>query len=67
MIRVYFKVLRRLRERHLTSKISVEEVFFELSKIERITEDRTGREYYTSIPKRARYMLSLFSDLMPMG
>jgi transposase len=66
-MRVYFKLLRRLKERHLTSKISVEEVLFELSKIERITEDRTGREYYASIPKRARYMLSLFSDLIPMG
>ena len=66
-LRVYFKILKRLRELHLTSKISVEEVLFELSKIERITEDKTGREYYASIPKRARQMLSLFSDLIPMG
>jgi hypothetical protein len=34
-IRVYFKILKRLRERHLTFRISVEEVLFELSKIER--------------------------------
>jgi transposase len=66
-MRVYFKILRRLRERRLTSQVSVEEVLFELSKIERIVEDKTGREYYASIPKRARYMLSLFSDLIPMG
>ncbi len=65
-MRVYFKVLRRLRERKLTSKISVEEVLFELSKVERIVE-RNGREYYATIPKRARNILSLFSDMIPMG
>jgi transposase len=66
-LRVYFKVLRRLRELKLTNKISVEEVFFELSKIERIVEPKTGREYYSSIKKRSRFMLSLFSDQIPMG
>lgn len=65
-MRVYFKILRRLRERKLTNKISVEEVVFELSKVERIVE-RNGREYYATIPKRARNILSLFSDAMPMG
>ena len=65
-MRVYFKILRRLRERKLTSKISVEEVVFELSKVERIVE-RNGREYYASIPRRARNILSLFSDSIPMG
>ncbi len=65
-MRVYFKILKRLRERKLTNKISVEEVLFELSKVERIVE-RNGREYYASIPKKARTMLSLFSDTICMG
>lgn len=66
-MRVYFKVLKRLRELKLTNKISVEEVFFELSKIERIVEPKTGREYYARINKKSRYVLSLFSDQIPMG
>ena len=65
-MRVYFKILKRLRERKLTSRVSVEEVLFELSKVERIVE-KNGREYYASIPKKARNMLSLFSDMMRMG
>jgi transposase len=65
-MRVYFKVLKRLRERKLTNKVSVEEVLFELSKVERIVE-RNGREYYASIPKRARTIASLFSDSVRMG
>ena len=66
-MRIYFKILKRLRERKLTSRVSVEEVLFELSKVERIVEQRTRREYYASIPKKARGMLSLFSDVVPMG
>ncbi|MDG6990984.1 MAG: transposase, partial [Nitrososphaerota archaeon] len=65
-MRVHFKILKRLRERKLTGKVSVEEVLFELSKIERIVE-KNGREYYASIPKKARNILSLFSDMLPMG
>ena len=65
-MRVYFKILKRRRERKLTSRVSVEEVLFELSKVERIVE-KNGREYYASIPKKARNMLSLFSDMMRMG
>ncbi len=65
-MRVYFKILKRLREKKLTNKVSVEEVIFELSKVERIIE-RNGREYYASIPKKARRILSLFSDMICMG
>ncbi len=65
-MRVHFKILKRLRERKLIGKVSVEEVLFELSKIERIVE-KNGREYYASIPKKARNILSLFSDMLPMG
>ncbi len=65
-MRIYFRVLRRLREKKLTHKISVEEVFFELSKVTTIIE-KNGREYFAKIPKRARKILSLFPEAQPMG
>jgi transposase len=66
-LRVYFKILQRLRERGLSSSVSVEEVLFELSKVERVVEAKTGREYYGSIHKRSREMLELFTKHIPMG
>ena len=65
-MRIYFKILKRLREKELTNKISVDEVLFELSKIEKIVE-KSGREYFAKIPKRARRMSSLFPEALPMG
>ncbi|MGC8585244.1 MAG: hypothetical protein ACP5L4_03870 [Thermoplasmata archaeon] len=50
---IYFKTLKRLKERKVSDKISVEEVYYELSKVEKII-DRTGREYFAAIPKRAK-------------
>jgi len=65
-MRIYFKILRSLREKGLTNKISVEEVLFELSKVTKIVE-KNGREYFAKIPKRARQMCSLFPEVLPMG
>ena len=65
-LRIYFKVLRRLREKKLTHKISVEEVFLELSKVFMLIETG-GKEYYSRIPKRARKMIELFPEMQPMG
>lgn len=65
-MRIYFKILKRLREMGLTNKISVEEVLFELSKVTKIVE-KSGREYFAKIPKRARRMCSLFPEVLPMG
>ena len=65
-MRIYFRVLRRLREKNLTQKISVKEVFFELSKVQMISE-KGGREYFAKIPKQARRILSLFPEAKPMG
>lgn len=67
VLRVYFKILRRLREVGLSGRVLVEEVLFELSKIERVVEAKTGREYYGSIHKRSRGMLELFTKEIPMG
>jgi len=65
-LRIYFGVLKRLREMKVNQKISVDEVFFELSKIQKIVE-KGGRNYFAKAPKRAEYMHALFADLMPMG
>ncbi len=64
-LRIYFNVLKRLGERNLTNKISVEEVFFELSKVQKIVEP--GREYFAKIPNRARKILGVFPEALPMG
>jgi len=55
-------VLRRLREKELTNKVSVEEVFSELSKVQKIVEP--GREYFAKIPKRARRIMKVFPELL---
>ena len=65
-LRIYFSVLRKLRILNLNQIISVEEVFFELSKIE-IIHDARGTKSFAQIPKRAAKMLSLFTDHIPMG
>jgi transposase len=65
-MRVFFKVLKRLREKKLTHKISVKEVFFELSKVQMISE-QTGKEYFAKFPKQSRKILDLYPEALPMG
>jgi len=65
-MRVYFSILKKLREKGLTQKISVDEVLFELSKVMLIRE-KNGREYLAKIPKRAQRMISLFPEALHMG
>ena len=62
-MRLYFKVLRRLRERGLVGKVSVREVLFALSKMRMIVE-ASGREYLCALPKRTEQILEVFSDLI---
>jgi len=65
-LRVYFAVLTRLREADKTGDISVEEVFWELSKVERVVEPN-GTERYAEIPKAARDVIDLFPEALPRG
>lgn len=65
-LRIYFGVLKRLRSAGLNQKISVNEVFFELSKVMKIVE-KDGREYFAKIPKKSEKILALFSDMIYMG
>ena len=45
----------------------MEEVLFELSKVEMMIVEKSGREYLAKMPKQARKMLSLFPEALPMG
>ncbi len=65
-MRLYFKILKRLRERGLVGKISVREVLYALSKMRMIVE-ANGREYLCALPKKTEQILDVFSDLMPMA
>lgn len=65
-LRVYFGVLRRLRETDKSTEVSVNEVFYKLSKVERVIGPG-GKESYAQIPKNAREIVDLFPEALPMG
>lgn len=65
-LRVYFHILKRLREKELTEKISVKEVLYELSKIRKIIGP-SGKETFAKTPKKARKIAQLFPKAEPMG
>jgi transposase len=65
-MRLYFKILRRLREKDLVGKISVREVLYALSKMRMIVE-ASGREYLCALPKGTEQILEVFSDYVPMA
>jgi len=62
-LRLYFKILCRLRERGLVGVVSVGEVLFVLSKMQMIVE-ASGREYLCALPKKTGAIYELFSDLL---
>lgn len=64
-LRVYFGVLERLREEDLTSEVSVEEVFFELSKVERI-KGPGETDVFAKIPSSAQEIVDVFPEALPM-
>ena len=66
-LRVYFQILKRLREKDLTGKISVQEVFYELSKIQLIVEEDRDEEYFAKVPKQTREIGAHFPECLPMG
>jgi len=62
-MRLYFKILRRLREHGLVGKVSVREVLFELSKM-RLVVEASGKEYLCALPKKTEEILEVFSDFI---
>lgn len=65
-LRVYFAVLTHLRKHDLNQKVSVEEVFWELRKVERIKKPG-GKEVFAQVPKRAREIVDVFPEALPMA
>ena len=62
-MRLYFKILKRLRERALVGKVSVKEVLYALSKMRMIVE-ASGNEYLCALPKKTEQILEIFSDIV---
>jgi transposase len=62
-MRLYFKILCRLREQGLVGRVSVREVLFVLSKIRMIVEVG-GLEYLCALPKKTEEILEVFKDLV---
>jgi len=46
--------------------MSVSEIIFELSKMERMV-DKSGTEYFAAVPKKVGKIADLFGDMIPMG
>ena len=64
--RIRFSILKVLMDHDLLGKMSVNEVIFELSKIERIVE-KSVAEYFAAVPKKVEKIVDLFKDMIPMG
>ncbi|MDR0372265.1 MAG: transposase [Nitrososphaerota archaeon] len=63
-MRLYFKILQRLREHKLVGVVSVREVLLLLSKMRMIVE-KSGHEYLCALPKKTEEILEVFKDLLP--
>ena len=55
-----------LKDHNLLKKMSVNEIIFELSKMERIVE-KSSEEYFAAVPKKVEKIVDLFGDMIPMG
>ena len=65
-LRIRFRILKVLKDHNLLGKVSVKEIIFELSKMERIVE-KSGSEYFAAVPKKVEKIVDLFKDMIPMG
>ena len=65
-LRIRFKILKVLKDHIVLGKMSVNEIIFELSKMERIVE-KSGVEYFAAVPKKVEKIVDLFKDMIPMG
>ena len=65
-LRVYFAVLKRLREHGLNGTVSVGEVFWEFRKVERLRKPG-DKEAFAQIPNSARELLDVFPEAVPMA
>jgi transposase len=65
-LRIRFRILKMLKDHIMMGKMSVNEIIFELSKMERIVE-KIGAEFFAAVPKKAEKIVDLLKDMIPMG
>ncbi|MHB1708016.1 MAG: transposase [Thermoplasmataceae archaeon] len=65
-LRIRFSILKVLKDQSILGKMSVNEVIFELSKMERIVE-KSGIEYFAAVPRKVEKIVDAFKGLIPMG
>ncbi len=65
-LRIRLRILKVLKDHNLLGKMSINEIIFELSKMERIVE-KSGAEYFAAVPKKVEKIVDLFSDMISMG
>ena len=65
-LKISLRILKVLKDHDLSRKMSVNEIIFELSKMERIVE-RSGAEYFAAVPRKVENIVDLFKDMIPMG
>lgn len=65
-LRMRFKIPSVLKDHNPLGKISVNEIIFELSKMERIVE-KSGAEYFAEVTKKVEKIANLFHDMMPVS
>jgi len=65
-LRIRFKILKVLKNQNPLKKMSVDEINFELSNMERIVE-KSGTEYFAVVPQRVEKFADLFRDMISIG
>ena len=65
-LRIRFRTLKVLKDPNLLRKMSVNEILFELSKMEMIVGN-SGAEYFAAVPKKVEKIVDLFKDMIPVG
>ena len=65
-LRIRFRILKMLKEHNLMGKVSVNDVIFELPKMER-TLEKSGTEYFVALPKKVERMFDLYKDKITIG
>lgn len=65
-LRTRFRIPKVLKDHSFLGKMSVNEVIFELSRMERIVK-KSCTQYYAAVPKNVEKIVDLFRDMISMG
>lgn len=65
-LRIRLFILKVLKDQGLLRKMSVNEIIFDLSKMERVIE-KSGIKHSVAVPKKVERIVEQFKDMIPMG